>query len=107
MAYRTLLILGAWTQLQPEKRDALVALAMDEIAMFLVDEASREAARKTLTELAESRLRSLDLKRGRLAGRKRRNRSTECRRGAGRKTGYLVDGARSPRKHCDFVSIAR
>ncbi|EUC18725.1 hypothetical protein [Paraburkholderia hospita] len=56
---------GAWMQMQAEKRDTLVALAMDEIATFLVDEASRETVRKTLIEVADTRLKSLDVKRGR------------------------------------------
>jgi probable HAF family extracellular repeat protein len=56
---------GAWGQIQVEKRDTLVALAMDEIAMYLVDPSSREAVRKTLIEVAGSRLEALDLQRGR------------------------------------------
>jgi hypothetical protein len=52
-------------QIQPEKRDALVALAMDEIAMFLVDGAARETVRTTLIGIATSRLQGLNVQRGR------------------------------------------
>lgn len=56
---------ASWMQLQPEKRDALIALAMDELSMFVIDEASREALRKSLLAVATSRLQALDLTRGR------------------------------------------
>ncbi|WP_069267589.1 hypothetical protein [Paraburkholderia nodosa] len=53
---------GPWLQLQPEKRDALMALAMDEIASFIADEATRVQVRTTLVEAANSRLKHMDVR---------------------------------------------
>jgi hypothetical protein len=48
-----------WMALPPEKRDALLALALDEIAVFIQDRGTREAVRKVLIEAAKGRLDAL------------------------------------------------
>lgn len=45
-----------WATLQEPKRDALVALAMDEIARFIGDRGAREAIRRTLVKAAQERV---------------------------------------------------
>lgn len=47
---------GPWTEIPVAKRDALIALALDEVAMFITDRGAREAARKSLIEVARGRL---------------------------------------------------
>lgn len=56
---------GPWQRLQPEKRDALIALATDEIASFISDEATRVQVRTTLVEAATDRLKSMNVGLGR------------------------------------------
>ncbi len=50
---------GPWLSMEPAKRDALVALALDEAAMYIVDEAARETVRKTLIDVAKGRIENL------------------------------------------------
>lgn len=50
---------GPWLQIAPEKRDAFIALAMDEVAMFITNHGARETVRKTLLEVSRSRLEQL------------------------------------------------
>lgn len=47
---------GPWMEIQPAKRDALTALAIDEIAMFITDRGTRETVRRALVEAAKGRL---------------------------------------------------
>ena len=56
---------GSWLQLQPEKRDALIALAIDEMASFIADPATRVQVRTTLVEAATSRLKGMNVGLGR------------------------------------------
>jgi hypothetical protein len=56
---------AAWGQLQAEKQDVLVALALDEIARFIIDGNARETVRKALVDVATARLEGLNLQRGR------------------------------------------
>jgi probable HAF family extracellular repeat protein len=59
---------GPFIEISPAKRDALVALAMDEISMFLIDRGAREKVRGALIEVARGRLETLmqDLGEGRV-----------------------------------------
>jgi probable HAF family extracellular repeat protein len=50
---------GPWTTIAAEKRDALLALAIDEVAMFISDATVRERVRRSLIESAKTRLDSL------------------------------------------------
>ncbi len=50
---------GPWNTLPEPKRDVLVALAMDEIARFIVDRRAREAIRSALIKVTEKRVGSL------------------------------------------------
>ncbi|MEM5328921.1 hypothetical protein VSR34_20330 [Paraburkholderia sp. JHI2823] len=56
---------GAWQQLQPEKRDALIALAADELARYISDEATRVKIRTALVESASGQLKSMNVGLGR------------------------------------------
>ncbi|WP_028231189.1 hypothetical protein [Paraburkholderia mimosarum] len=56
---------GAWQQLQPEKRDALIALAADELASYISDEATRVKIRTALVESASGQLKSMNVGLGR------------------------------------------
>ncbi|MBF5043517.1 hypothetical protein FGE12_14050 [Aggregicoccus sp. 17bor-14] len=50
---------GPWTQLAEPKRDALLALAMDELAMMLADGGARAQVRGALLEAARGQLEAL------------------------------------------------
>jgi len=56
---------GPWQQLQPEKRDALIALAADELASYISDEATRVKVRTALVEAASGQLKSMNVGLGR------------------------------------------
>ncbi|MGF6639725.1 hypothetical protein [Paraburkholderia sp. MM6662-R1] len=80
---------GPWLQLQPEKRDALIALAIDEIASSIFDEATRVQVRTTLVEAATSRLKGMNVRRGRTGPRQTSKRNAEIPRKHGLPVSWL------------------
>ncbi len=48
-----------WLHIAPAKRDALIALALDEAASHIVDKDARTAVRSALIRTAERRIRAL------------------------------------------------
>jgi hypothetical protein len=50
---------GPWMTISEPKRDALIALAIDEIAMFISDESARVAVRRALIEAAKGSIEKL------------------------------------------------
>jgi hypothetical protein len=50
---------GAWLSLGAAKRDALIALALDEAAMYITDASAREAVRRTLIQVAREQVENL------------------------------------------------
>jgi probable HAF family extracellular repeat protein len=50
---------GPWLSMTESKRDALIALALDEIAMYIADDAARETVRRTLIEAARGQIENL------------------------------------------------
>lgn len=49
----------AWLQISEAKRDALIALALDEVAMYITERAAREKVRRLLVEVSRDRLNQL------------------------------------------------
>jgi probable HAF family extracellular repeat protein len=49
----------AWLQISAAKRDALMALALDEVAMYISDRAAREKVRTALIDVSRDRLHDL------------------------------------------------
>ena len=80
---------GPWRQLQPEKRDALIALAIDEIASSISDEATRVQVRTTLVEAATSRLKGMNVRLGRTGPRQTAKRRAEIPRKRGLPVSWL------------------
>lgn len=80
---------GPWLQLQPEKRDALIALAIDELASSISDEATRVQVRTTLIEAATSRLKGMNVRRGRTGLRQIAKRGAEIPRKHGLPVNWL------------------
>jgi len=81
--------MGALAALQPEKRDALIALAIDEIASSIFDEATRMQVRTTLVEAATSRLKGMNVRRGRTGLRQIAKRGAEIPRKRGLPVNWL------------------
>ena len=50
---------GQWMLMAEPKRDALVALALDQAASYIADPSAREAIRRTLMDVARTRIESL------------------------------------------------
>ena len=71
---------GPWNTMPESKRDALVALAMDEIARFIVDRRAREAVRSALIKVAQKRVGNLGQVDGEIRSTLRKARARNPRR---------------------------
>jgi probable HAF family extracellular repeat protein len=87
-----------WLELPEAKRDALLALALDEVAAFITDEKTRKAVRTALIRAAQSRIKDISAATGRGSRAPQGQRLSARSRSAGRGRGSKNEPKKGNRK---------